>query len=50
MRMVEHRVTAAGNVIAEYEPDGDIEPGSFEAIEPTAAERERRERMAKGDW
>jgi len=50
MRMVEHRVTPGGNVIAEYEPAGAVEPGSFQTIGPTAAELERRDRMARGTW
>ncbi len=50
MRMVEHQVTPGGNVIAAYAPDGDVEPGSFEIIEPTGAELERRARIAEGAW
>ena len=30
MRMVEHQVTSGGNIIAAYEPAGDIELGSFD--------------------
>src|ERR671924_1355079 len=36
MRMVEHRVTSAGNIIAEYEPDGEVETGSFATDTPSA--------------
>jgi dihydrofolate reductase len=50
MRMVAHQVTPGGNVIAEYEPVGEVEPGSFQTIEPTAAELERRDRIAAGAW
>lgn len=50
MRMVEHEVTPGGNVVAAYEPAGEVEPGSFEVIEPTPAEQERRRRMAEGKW
>ena len=50
MRMVDHEVTARGNVIAAYEPAGPVEPGSFPTEEPSAAERERRARMAAGMW
>jgi dihydrofolate reductase len=50
LRMVEHEITSGGNVIATYEPDGAVEPGDFSTIEPSAAERERRERMDKGEW
>ncbi len=50
MRMVEHQVTPGGNVIATYEPNGEVRPGSFEVIEPTPAELERRHRIAEGAW
>jgi hypothetical protein len=50
MRMVEHHVTRGGNIIASYEPDGAVEPGSFEAGEPSAAELERRARIEEGTW
>lgn len=50
MRMVEHRVTARGNIIATYEPAGAVEPGSFATIEPSAAEIARQEKIASGRW
>ena len=50
MRMVSHRVTSGGNIIAEYEPAGEVETGSFATEEPSAAELKRRERIAKGQW
>ena len=51
MRMVEHEVTAGGNVIATYAPNGEVKPGSFDATEaPSEAEVERRARMAAGRW
>lgn len=50
MRMVEHQVSEGGNVVATYEPDGEVRPGDFTTIEPTAAERDRRDRIAKGEW
>lgn len=51
MRMVEHEVTPAGNVIATYEPHGDVQPGSFATAEPSAPERERRAKIAaSGTW
>jgi dihydrofolate reductase len=50
MRMVDHRVTPGGNIIATYRPDGPIETGSFGAQEPSAAELERRARIENGDW
>ena len=51
LRMVEHEVTAGGNIIASYEPDGEVKPDSFGPTEPLSEmEVERRERMAKGVW
>ena len=50
MRMVEHQVTAGGNIVATYEPDGEVQPGDLRPVEPTAAERERRDRIAEGSW
>ena len=50
MRLVEHRITARGNIIATYEPDGPVEPGSFATGEPSAAELERRRKIEDGIW
>jgi dihydrofolate reductase len=50
MRMVEHEVTAGGNIIATYRPDGAIEPGSFATGDPSAAELDRRAKMREGSW
>jgi dihydrofolate reductase len=50
MPMVEHQVTPGGTVIATYEPGGEVRPGSFATEEPSAAELERRARIARGEW
>ena len=50
MRLVEHRVTPGGNIIAEYEPAGPLEPGSFATKPPSAAELDRRRRIEAGTW
>lgn len=51
MRMTAHEVTPGGNIIATYEPNGEIVPGSFGPTEPLSeAEVDRRERMARGVW
>jgi dihydrofolate reductase len=50
MRMVEHEVTAAGNVIATYQPAGPVKTGSFPSPEPSSAELERRRRINQGSW
>ena len=50
MRMTEHRITARGNIIATYEPDGPVVAGSFATEPPSAAELERREKIEAGRW
>ena len=50
MRMVEHRVTQQGNVIATYRPAGPIETGNFADQPPSAAEIERRRKVKAGTW
>lgn len=50
MRLVEHRVTARGNFIAAYEPDGAVEPGTFATQAPSPAELERRRKIDEGSW
>jgi dihydrofolate reductase len=50
LRMVEHKVSPAGAVIASYEPAGPVETGSFAAPEPSAREQERRREIADGRW
>ena len=42
MKMVEHRVTSLGTVIATYEPAGEVRTGTFATKEPSQAELERR--------
>ena len=50
MRMVEHRVTAVGTIIAAYGPAGEVKTGSFATREPSEAELKRRERVEQGAW
>lgn len=50
MRLLEHKVTPRGVVIASYEPDGAVEPGNFADGEPSAAERQRRAKVEAGTW
>ena len=50
MGMIDHEVTPGGNVIATYEPDGEVEPGSFQTIKPSTPELKRREKIAAGTW
>lgn len=44
-KMLDHRVSSTGVVIASYEPAGAIPIGSFQQKEPSAAEQRRQERM-----
>lgn len=50
LKMTQHRVTGAGTVIATYQPQGRVTPGSFQAIEPTDLELARQKRVADGTW
>lgn len=50
MRMVEHRITPGGNIIATYRPAGAVETGSFGAQAPSAAELDRRKKVEDGTW
>ena len=50
MRMVEHEVTPGGNIIATYEPNGEVQVGSFTTPEPSTAELERHKKMEAGTW
>ena len=48
LKLVDSKVSKTGVTINTYERAGDIEPGSMEFDEPTAAEVERRRRLAAG--
>jgi dihydrofolate reductase len=48
LRLVDSRVTKTGVTVNTYVPAGAIDSGSFEFEEPTAAELERRRRLAAG--
>jgi dihydrofolate reductase len=50
MRMVEHEVTKGGAIIADYEPAGAVQTGSFPSPEPSPAEMERRRKIDEGSW
>ena len=49
LKMVDHQVTAAGTVIATYEPAGPVKTGSFGQIE-SVREDERQARIKDGTW
>jgi dihydrofolate reductase len=48
LKLIDSKVSKTGVTINTYEPAGDINRGSFEFDEPTAAEIERRQRLAAG--
>jgi dihydrofolate reductase len=45
MKMVDHQVSPDGNIIATYEPAGEVKLGSFGVQEPSQREQERQETM-----
>jgi dihydrofolate reductase len=49
LKMVDHFVTNTGVVLTSYEPAGEVQTGSFETREPSAAELERRQKWAKAE-
>ena len=49
LKLVDHKVSPGGVVIATYEPAGPIQQGSFGQID-SAREEERQRRMKEGTW
>jgi dihydrofolate reductase len=49
LRLVDQFVSNRGVVFATYEPDGDVLTGTFATKEPSQAELERREKLARED-
>ena len=50
LKLVDHKVSDTGVVIATYEPDGAIPIGSFALADTSAPEQERQRRMREGSW
>jgi dihydrofolate reductase len=50
MKLVEHDVSGTGVTFTIYEPDGDVQTGSFATKAPSEAELELREKIKAGDW
>lgn len=48
-KLVDHKISSGGNIIATYEPAGPIETGSFGQID-SAREDERQRKMKDGTW
>jgi dihydrofolate reductase len=50
MRMVDHKVTSVGTIIATYEPSDEVATGTFATKEPSEAELDLREKIREGAW
>jgi dihydrofolate reductase len=50
MKLVDHYVSDTGVTFTTYEPNGEVETGSFATKEPSQAELKLRERIAEGAW
>jgi dihydrofolate reductase len=50
LRMVDHRVSPKGTIVATYEPAGALQTGTFATHEPSSEELGRRRAMADGTW
>jgi len=49
MKMVDHKVSPGGNIIATYEPSGEVKLGTFASPSPSEREQERQEQMKLED-
>ena len=50
MKLTDHHVSDKGVVFTIYEPDGEVETGTFATKEPSQAEIELREKIREGAW
>ena len=50
MKLIEHHVSETGVVFTIYEPDGEVQTGTFATKPPSQAELELRERIREGAW
>lgn len=50
LRLVRSQVSTSGVVMSTYEPNGEIQPGSFATTEPGEKELARRNQMSSGRW
>lgn len=50
LKLVDSKVSEKGVVTAIYEPAGDVPTGTFETKEPSAEEKQRREKVEAGTW
>jgi len=50
LKLVDHKVSASGVIVATYEPAGDIPIGSFALADSSPEELARQRRMQDGSW
>jgi dihydrofolate reductase len=50
MKLVDHYVSETGVTFTTYEPNGEVDTGTFATKEPSRAELELRERIKEGAW
>ena len=50
MKLTQHHVSETGVLFAVYEPDGEVQTGTFATKPPSEAELELRERIRDGAW
>ena len=50
LKMVDHKVSPGGNIIATYRPAGPVKTGTYATEPPSAREQQRQEAMAEGSW
>jgi len=50
MKLTNHYVSGKGVIYTTYEPDGEVETGTFATKEPSQAELQLREKIKEGTW
>ena len=50
LKLIDHRVSDGGNIIATYAPAGPVETGTYATGEPSEREQARQEKMREGSW
>ena len=50
LKLIGHRVSDGGNIIATYAPAGPVETGTYATGEPSEREQARQEKMREGSW
>jgi hypothetical protein len=50
MKLIDHYVSGTGVLFTTYEPNGEVETGSFATKEPSQDELKLREKIKEGAW